>query len=96
MFSDSTQISDLDLNDVLGHIYDDENEIPTCNSKYYDMDEVKSLFVDQNLNMSEYSCLHINIRSLPDKLGRLCLIISELQSDGIIFDFILLCETFFK
>ncbi len=37
MFPVDTDMTDLDLNDVLDQIYDNETDIPTIDSKYYDI-----------------------------------------------------------
>jgi len=41
-----------------------------------------------------FSCLHINIHSLPSKCDRLETILDQFEALDIKLDFILLCETF--
>ena len=42
----------------------------------------------------DISCMHMNIRSLPDKFDKLKVLLSSLELVNIRFDFILICETF--
>ena len=86
-------LNDQNLSDVFDQYYDD-NDIPCIDSKYYDLDEFESLYVTKNLDRSEYSYIHMNIRSLPNKFDALDVLLSNLKSGHIEFDFILMCETF--
>ena len=85
----------MNLNEVLGQYCDDEIDVPTIDSKYLDLDDLKSL-ENENVNFQNcaYSYMHVNIRSLPDKINKLQLMLSELNENDIRFDFILICETF--
>ena len=38
--------------------------------------------------------MHLNIRLLPDKFGRLKLLLSQLDNVNVNIDFILICETY--
>ena len=67
---------EMDLNEVLGHYYD-ENEVPTFDSQYLDIYVLQSV---ENINFQtcDYSCIHMNIRSLPDKISKLQLLLADL------------------
>ena len=87
-----------DLKYVIDQYYDledESNDIHCLDSKYVDPDDLKDM-IDSTTNFQncKYSCIHINIRSIPDKINKLKLLLTNLESDGIHFDFILLCETF--
>ena len=62
-------------------------------SRYYDIEDLDK--VEKNsFKKAEYTCMHMNIRSLPDKINKLKVFLCNLQEIGATFDFILLCETF--
>ncbi len=96
MFTETNSIDqDIDLNRVLEQIYDnDDGDIPTINSPYYDIDELKSINGCTDFHSCEFSCIHMNIRSLPDKINKVELFLKDLHNDEIHIDFLLLCETF--
>lgn len=94
MYPGNSVDQDLELNEVLEQMYDADNEIPISNSKYFDVDELQSITGTTNFSTCEFSCMHINIRSLPNKLNKLDIFINNLRSENIGIDFLLLCETF--
>lgn len=94
----------LDLNTYMNkYITDDSvvgNPLNLLNieSPYYDIDEVYcniSNLIDTKTTF-EYTAIHLNIQSLPAKIDKLKLLISELRDKHIELDFIMLCETFLK
>lgn len=66
--------------------------LSTLNSPYLDCDEIH----DHLVSGVTYSpkVMHLNIQSLPSKLNELKCLLNQLRENGIILDFILLCETF--
>ena len=64
------------------------------NSLYHDIDSVGLQHLKDYRQNSKFSCMHINIRSLPDKFDSLKKILTHLDNEKIQFDAILLCETF--
>ena len=72
----------------------DPNLLTSSNigSHCYDIEAIRNIkSVSQN---SKFSCMHINIRSLPDKFDKFKLLLTNLENESIQFDLILLCETF--
>ena len=67
------------------------------NSAYFDMEQLCS-FLNSDMKDStfDYTCLHLNIQSLPAKFDALKLLIHELHEKNIDLDFIMLCETFLR
>jgi len=62
------------------------------NSSYITLDDIHKL---KNANTPfQFSCLHINIRSLPAKFDHLQTILEKFETEHIKLHFILLCETF--
>ena len=47
-------------------------------------------------NKYEYKIFHANIQSLPSKSTDIRLMLQELKNNNIVFDFILLCETWLR
>ena len=90
MCPDNSLDQGIDLSGVLEQIYDADNDVQTINSEYLDMDQLKSMPGNTNFNSCEFSCIHMNIRSLPNKINKLEIFIN----DNITIDFFLLCETF--
>lgn len=68
--------------------------LSNINSPYLEIDELPT----QLLSNSSYSpsVMHLNIRSIPSKLSQLRNIIAQLKDMNVIFDFILICETFLR
>ena len=66
--------------------------IHNIKSSYYDLDKLN--IDDESNEEYEYTCVHINIQSLPAKFKKIKYLISEFQEQNIDIDFILLCETF--
>ena len=64
------------------------------NSLYHDIDNVGLQNLKDYQKSTKFSCMHINIRSLPDKFDKLKNILANLHNEKIQFDAILLCETF--
>ena len=64
------------------------------NSLNHDIDSVGLQHLKDYRQNSKFSCMHINIRSLPDKFDRLKKFLTNLDNEKIQFDAILLCETF--
>jgi hypothetical protein len=89
--------NNVDLNDLL-NVYnsdDDGTENPlllNAESKYYELDDI-SASVPQDASF-KYKTIHVNVQSLPDKFDRLKLFLYRLKDEGVIIDFVLLCETF--
>ena len=87
----------MQLDKVLDNYFDninDPNLLTSSNidSHYYDIEAIRNIkSVCQN---SKFRCMHINIRSLPDKFDKFKLLLTNLENESIQFDFILLCETF--
>ena len=78
--------------DSLSDIFEDCDDVslPTC--KYVDPCDIT---VDSlNINNVKYKVLHFNIRGLASHFDEFKLMIEDCRTRGIIFDFILLCETF--
>ncbi len=85
---------DIDLNQILEQMYDTDNDIPSINSEYFEIDELKLMTGNTNFHSCEISCFHMNIRSLPNKINKLEILLNDLNNDNIHIDFLLLCETF--
>ena len=87
----------MQLDKVLDNYFDninDPNLLTSSNidSHYYDIEAIRNIkSVCQN---SKFRCIHINIRSLPDKFDKFKLLLTNLENESIQFDLILLCETF--
>ena len=64
------------------------------NSLYHDIDTVGLQHLKDYKQNSKFSCMHLNIRSLPDKFDKFKLFLTNLDNEKIQFDAILLCETF--
>ena len=61
-------------------------------SPYYDLDTLdRQIHANSKCNY-EYTALHLNIQSLPAKFNKLKLLFTELESQHIKLDFVLLCE----
>ena len=74
------------------NLMDNPLTIHNIKSSYYDLDKLN--IDDESNEEYEYTCVHINILSLPAKFEKLKYLISEFQEQNIDIDFILLCETF--
>ena len=74
------------------NLMDNPLTIHNIKSSYYDLDKLN--IDDESNEEYEYTCVHINIQSLPAKFEKLKYLISEFQEQNIDIDFILLCETF--
>ena len=72
--------AEMDLNEVLSQYYDNENDVPTFDSQYLDVDDLKSL-ANINFQTCAYSYIHLNIRSLPDKCSKLQLLLADFDED---------------
>ena len=64
------------------------------NSLYHAIDTVGLHNLKDYRKKSKFSCMHINIRSLPDKFDKFKICLTNLDNEKIQFDAILLCETF--
>ena len=62
------------------------------NSKYINIDDIHKL--TRKDAHCQFSCLHINIHSLPSKFDHLKTILDKFDKQDTKLDFILLCETF--
>ena len=60
-----------------------------CN--YYEISEMKDNFPNCQY---DFRVMHYNIRSMPKNFETFKMKLAELDDEGFIFDFILLCETF--
>ena len=70
----------------------DPNILTSSNidSHYYDIEAIRNIkSLSQN---SKFSCMHINIRSLPDKFYKFKLLLTNLENESIQFYFILFVE----
>ena len=61
------------------------------NILYHDIDSVGLQHLKDYRHNSKVSCMHINIRSLPDKFDRFKKCLTNLDNEKIQFDAILLC-----
>ena len=94
----------LDLNTYMNKYITDDSvvdnplDLLSIESPYYDIDDVYCKMSDSSNTKTtfEYTALHLNIQSLPAKIDKLKLLISELRDKQIELDFIMLCETFFS
>ena len=59
---------------------------------YYNIDNIHKL-TNQN-NSQQFSCLHLNIHSLPSKFDALISLLETTEANNTKVDFICLCETF--
>ena len=64
------------------------------NSHYYDIDYIGLRNIKNYRQHSKFSCMHLNIRGLPDKFDKFKIFLTNLENEKIQFYFILLCETF--
>ena len=64
------------------------------NSNYYDIDSLGLRNIKNYRQNSKFCCMHLNIRSLPDKFDKFKIFLTNLENEKIQFYFILLCETF--
>ena len=95
MVNDTHLDDELDLTTIIDQMFGDDMETaPAIDSKYFDLEELRTYHDDNNLNNAELACIHMNIRSLPDKFDKLQLLLSELHEINIHFDCILMSETF--
>ena len=85
----------LDLSEVLNDDLDPNNTSSVLNTivHYYELDELTKIPQLQNL-AANYKSLHLNIQSLPAKYEKLKERITALKEKKVVFDFILLYETF--
>ncbi len=61
-----------------------------CDCQYYTIGTNNE---DQEENAYKYTVMHLNIRSLPSKMDKLKLLLTELQDSTLFPDIVLLCET---
>ena len=97
----TTNLDDLDLNSVMDeHVKDSlsfDNPLTTLslNSRYYEIDELIRTYQENNTyGKTSINIIHINIQSLSAKLENLKNLVGTLQENGILLNFILICETF--
>ena len=70
---------------------ENENDISYKNDRsYLDIEDVENVCKEP----FQFNVLHLNIRSIPAKINSLNMLLTNLNSSGLTFDFILLCETF--
>ena len=92
----SMNVGVTDFNHIINQMNseNDINDNPLdafeINSEYYDIEDISA---DINKNC-QYTTLHLNIQSLPKKIDKLKILLSQLREKNIIIDFIMLCETF--
>jgi hypothetical protein len=82
----------FNINDYMNPGHDQIESFNIPDTSYINTDAIKEAL--HNHNASKYSCLHLNIQSLPSKFDRLKELLKELNNANINIDFILLCETF--
>ncbi len=68
------------------------NNLVIPDTVYLEFDDLKGRF-NEHMN-AKYSCLHLNIQSLPSKFETLQELLAVLKENDIHIDFIMLCETF--
>ena len=88
----------MQLDKVIDNYFNFENSCDpnpltsgNINSLYHDIDTVGLQHLKDYRQNSKFSCMHLNIRSLPDKLKKF---LTNLDNEKIQFDAIILCETF--
>jgi len=83
----------LDIQSYLQGINPDADyaSVYNANSPYYIVNDMPKNNVQ--FTNHKYKVLHINIQSLPSSFDKLTSMLTELEGKGILFDFILLCET---
>jgi hypothetical protein len=64
----------------------------THDCRYYDITDVSA--IDSRHSGHTYRALHLNIQGLASKYDNLLLFLDNIRTSGIMFDFLLLCETF--
>jgi len=69
----------------------DYTSVYNANSPYYTVKDIPQNH--ERFTNHKYKVLHINIQSLSSSFDRLTTMLTELEGKGILFDFILLCET---
>ena len=76
---------------MLSTFVDSDHQTPHfCNSRYLDMSELQSLFIN---NENEFLILTLDIQSVNAKFGNLFLVINNLASQGLYFGAICQQET---
>ena len=90
IYDDLLTDDNMQLDKVIDNYLNLNNNI---NSLYHDIDSVGLQHLKDYRQNSKFSCMHINIRSLPDKFDRLKKILTNFDNEKIQFDAILLCET---
>ena len=87
--------------DAIDEIYSDETKDfqQLFNSDIHNITTDSNYYLPENtseLSVSSYSlkCMHLNIQSLVPKIDELKFLPEKLHEKGIIFDIILICETF--
>ena len=91
----------MQLDKVIDNYFNFENSCDpnpltsgNINSLYHDIDTVGLQHLKDYRQNSKFSCMHLNIRSLPDTFDKLKKFLTNLDNEKIQFDAILLCETF--
>ena len=91
----------MQLDKVIDNYFNFENSCDpnpltsgNINTPYHDFDTVGLQHLKDYKQNSKFSCMHLNIRSLPDKFDKLKHFLTNLDNEKIQFDAILLCETF--
>lgn len=92
-------ITDGDLRTELENIYENNSEENILaqfeiDSKYYQIDQIKSNIHDEYKLDYKYNTLHLNIQGLMSSKDNLEHLLNKLESANIYIDFILLCEIF--
>ena len=72
---------------------DDRFDSLNTDNLYSDLIDINASSA-QSFKNSRYCAIHINIHSLPSKHSELCNMLDQLNENGIIVHFVLLCETF--
>ena len=87
--------------DAIDKIYSDDNKDlnQLLNTDFENITTDSNYYLPENtseLSASNYSLqiMHLNIRSLPSKIDELKFLLEKLKDNNIIFDIILICETF--
>lgn len=89
--SSSLNNNNFDLQNYLNPDNDYPNNFRVPDTTYIDTDNIQATLKDIN---AKYSCLHLNIQSLPSKFDNLKDLLQILNDANTDIDYILMCETF--
>ena len=80
-------------NDLL-QAFDGDSDVFTLSSDYYDLDNLKNMRIERDVNGTNLTVMHLNIQGLNSKLDRLQNFLNECDERGISIHVVMLCETF--